>query len=102
MTTIKTTFNVDEERWERFKEAADFLSDGKGTVGELLEEAMDSFDVVGMLDRLAKEMGWERKGYPSLKEVEESRPKAEGSSTDIVREMRGDRENRLSGYCGSG
>ncbi len=98
MTTIKTTFNVDEERWERFKEVATLLSDGKGTVGDLLEDAMESFDVIGMLDGLAKEMGWEKKGYPSLKEVEDTRPRAEGSSTSIVREMREDRENRLSGH----
>jgi len=98
MTTVKTTINIDEETWIRFKRA---VSSSQGSLRNLsgaVEEAIKALDAEYLIQTFAEKAGIEEGGYPSLKEVTESRPRPGTSAGETIREMREERDARISGY----
>jgi hypothetical protein len=94
--TVKTTINVDEERLTRIKRTAQNLYGDARSLSELMGNAAESFDAESILEAFMKKMGWEKTEYPSLKEIEERRPVSKVDSTNIIREMRDNRADRVS------
>ena len=97
-TVAKTTINVDEEKMTRIKRTAQNLYGDTRSLSELFSNAAESFDGAAVLDAFAKKMDWNEITYPSLREVEEGRPRSSGGSEKILREMRDGRADRLSGH----
>lgn len=98
MTTVKTTVNIDEETWNRFKKT---VSSRYGSIRNLsgaVEEAIKCFNTDELLSRFIETAGIDAGTYPSLKEVKESRPKLETSAGETVRAMRDERVARISGH----
>jgi len=98
MTTVKTTINIDEEIWSRFK---NIVSSRRGSLRNLsgaVEEALRSFDTEELIRAFAEIMEIETGRYPSLGEVEESRPTPETSAGEAVRAMRDRRDARIPGH----
>ena len=89
MTTVKTTINIDEETWNRFKSAVSSRQGSARNLNGAVEEAIRSFDTEGLLSAFMEAMGIEAGGHPSLREVERSRPRLETSAGETVRRMRG-------------
>jgi len=93
---VKTTINLDEERLTRIKRTAQNLYGDSRSLSELMGDAAESFDAESILEAFMEKMGWEKTDYPSLREIEESRPASTIDSTDIIREMRENRADRVS------
>lgn len=96
MGTIKTTINVDEETWKEFRRT---VSSRYGSVRKLsstVEEAIKCFNTAELLDRFTELSEIDVSVYPSIREIEERRPKLETSSGEAVRAMRDERETRIS------
>ena len=97
MTTVKTTINIDEETWNRFKSTVSSRQGSARNLSGAVEEAIRSFDTEGLLSAFMEAMGIEAGGHPSLREVERSRPRLETSAGETVRRMRGDRGTCIPG-----
>ena len=98
MTTVKTTINIDEETWNRFKKT---VSSSHGSIRNLsgaVEEAIKCFNTNELLNNFIEAAGIEAGPYPSLKEVKERRPKPGTSAGETIRTMRDDRDARISGH----
>jgi len=92
MDTIKTTINIDEEAWNEFKKT---VSSRYGSIRKLsyaVEEAIRCFNTAGLLNRFSEMRGINAGVYPSIREVEERRPRLEVSAGEVVRAMRDERE----------
>ena len=96
--TVKTTINIDEETWRRFKDAVSFRYGSIRNLSSAVEEAIKCFNTDSILSQFAEEMGVQTGTYPSLREVEENRPRLATSAGREVREMRDERDARLSGH----
>lgn len=98
MTTTKTTINIDEETWNRFKRA---VSSSQGSLRNLsgaVEEAIRAFDTEEIVRAFMEATGIEPGGFPSLREVEEGRPRLVTPAGETVRAMRDERDARVSGH----
>ena len=98
MTTVKTTINIDEETWNRFKKT---VSSRYGSIRNLsgtVEEAIKCFNTEELLRRFMEMAGIDMGTYPSLKDVEERRPKPGTSAGEAVRAMREERVASISGH----
>jgi hypothetical protein len=95
---IKTTINVDEETWNEFKRSVSSRYGSVRNLSSAVEEAIQSFNTVELLNAFVERKGIELGVYPSIREIEERRPKLGTSSGKEVREMRDEREVRISGY----
>jgi len=62
-----------------------------------VEEAIRCFNAVELLKSASIAMGFVTGAYPSVREVEERRPKLGTSAGEEVRRMRDERQSRLSG-----
>jgi len=92
MNTIKTTINIDEEAWNEFKKT---VSSRYGSIRKLsyaVEEAIQCFNTAELLNRFSEMRGINASVYPSIREVEERRPRLEVSAGEVVRAMRDERE----------
>jgi len=98
MTNVKTTLNIDEEKWTNFKRATSSLYGGEKTLSEVAEEAIESYDGVTAIRKFAEKRGYKLDPYPSLREIEDRRPTMPDSSVGILREMKNGRQNRVSGH----
>lgn len=97
MTTVKTTVNIDEKVWESFKNTVNRRYGGSRNLSKMVEEAIRNYNTLEILRSSAKTLEIEISEYPSSTEIEANRPVMEDDSTDIIREMRDDRESRLLG-----
>lgn len=97
MPTVKTTINIDEETWDRFKKTVSSSGGSLRNLSGAVEEAIRSFNTGEILRDFmeAREIDGE---FPSLKEVEGSRPMADTSAGEAVRAIRDERAERLPGY----
>lgn len=98
MTTVKTTINIDEETWNRFKRAVSSRQGSLRNLSGAVEEAIKAFDTEELMNAFMGAMGIETGRYPSLNEVEEGRPRSVTSAGETVRVMRDERDARLSGH----
>ena len=98
MTSVKTTINIDEETWKRFKRTVSSRYGGIRNLSGAVEEAIKCFNTEGLLSRFMEMAGIGMGAYPSLKEVEERRPKPGTSAGEVVRAMRDERVARISGH----
>lgn len=96
MTTVKTTINIDEDTWNRFKKAVSSNQGSLRNLSSAVEEAIRCFNTDELLESFMEMRGIERGRYPSLREVEGSRPKLETSAGKAVREIRDERDARIS------
>lgn len=97
-TTVKTTINIDEETWNRFKRA---VSSSQGSLRNLsgaVKEAIRALDAEYLIRTFAEKTGIEAGRYPSLREVEESRPRPGTSTGETIRRMRDEGDARISGH----
>jgi hypothetical protein len=95
---IKTTINVDKETWNEFKRTVSSRYGSVRNLSSAVEEAIQSFNTVELLNRFVEQKGIEIEVFPSVREIEEKRPKLESSAGEAVREMRDEREARISGH----
>ena len=98
MTTVKTTINIDEETWNRLKRAVSSRQGSLRNLSGVVEEAIRAFDTEELINAFMETAGFERGRYPSLREVEEGRPRLETSAGETVRAMRDERDERVSGH----
>jgi hypothetical protein len=98
MTTTKTTINIDEETWNRFKKTVFSRQGSFRNLSGAVEEAIKTFDTEELIRAFMEEVGIGSGGFPSLREVEEGRPRLETSAGEIVRAMRDERNERISGH----
>ena len=98
MTTIKTTININEETWKRFKKAVSFRQGSLRNLSGAVEEAIKAFDMEELMNAFMEAMGIEAGRYPSLNEVEEGRPRPGTSAGETIRAMRDNRHERVSGH----
>ena len=91
----KTTIVVDEELWNRFKEFVFQMYGSSRKLSDVVEESIRTMDSVGLLLELTKLMGVSG-GFPSSREIVERRPVVAELAGKILREMRDEREARLS------
>ena len=95
MTSVKITINIDEETWNRFKRAVyTRLKNLSGAV----EEAIKAFDMEELMSAYMKARGIDTRRYPSLREVEEGKPRLKTSAGVPVRTMRDERDVGASGH----
>lgn len=97
MTTTKTTIQVDEEVWSRFKTFVSLSFGSDRALSNAVQEAMRAFDTLGMLNGLLAKLGLGLAPYPSGSEVKARRPIVKTSAGKIVREIRDGRLKRVSG-----
>jgi len=95
---IKTTLNVDEETWNEFKRAVSSRYGSVTNLSSAVEEAIKSYNTVGLLNRFVEQKGIDLGVFPSIREIEERRPKLDTSTGKAVREMRDEGEARISGH----
>lgn len=93
--TVKTTINIDEETWRRFKDTVSSHQGSLRNLSNAVEEAIKCFNTNSILEQFAEEMGIKTGAYPSLREVEENRPRLGTSAAKEVREMRDGRNAHL-------
>lgn len=98
MTTVKTTINIDEDTWNRFKKTVFSRYGAIRNLSDAVEEAIKSIDAEEQLSLFMKESGIDADTYPSLKEVVDRRVKLETSAGEEVREMREKRVASISGH----
>lgn len=98
MTTVKTTINIDEETWNRFKKTVSSRYGGIRNLSGAVEEAIKCFNTEELLSQFMETAGIDMGAYPSLRDVEERRPKPGTSAGEVVRAMRDERVARISGY----
>jgi hypothetical protein len=97
MPKVKITINVDEETWDNFKRAFSSSRGSLRSLSEAVEEAIRSFDTVGILACFMAAMGMEG-GLPSLRDVKGGRPRPGTSAGEAVRAMRDERAGRILGH----
>lgn len=97
MPSVKTTINIDEDTWNRFKRIVALSGGGLRNLSGAVEEAIRSYNTSEILGDFikARELDGE---FPSLREVEESRPKADISAGKAMREFREERTEHLPGH----
>jgi len=98
VTTTKTTINIDEETWNRFKKAVSSRQGSLRNLSGAVEEAIRTFDTEELVKALMEATGIEPGGFPSLREVEDGRPRLATSAGETVRAMRDERDARVSGH----
>ena len=98
MATVKTTINVDEETWNRFKRSVTSRYGSIRSLSDAVEEAIKCFNIEELLETFVKQAGIEVEPYPSLREVEERRRKLATSAGEEVRAMRDERVASISGH----
>ena len=96
MRPIKTTIVVDEELWNRFKEFVFQRYGSYRKLSEAIEESIKTMDSIGLIMEFAKLMGISG-AFPSSREIVERRSSVDVSAGQVAREMRNEREKRLSG-----
>lgn len=96
MGGIKTTIVIDEETLNEFRRFVSSKYGSSRMTSAAVEEALKSFNAIEYLKSFSDAMKLEITAYPSAKEVKERRPKLRTSSAKEVREMRDERQNRLS------
>lgn len=90
---VKVTLSLREDLVKSLK--SKLVLEG-GSLSDVVEEALVVHEEFEFLERLCEELGLERRFYTSF-EVETSRPKG-FRAEDVVREVRDEREERLSRY----
>lgn len=98
MGTVKTTIVVDEKVWNEFKRIVSSRYGGLRKLSSTVEEAIRSFNAVDLLNSFSRSIGLDTSAYPSTKEVKSRRPKLATSAGRVVREMRDERQGRVSGF----
>jgi hypothetical protein len=98
MTVTKTTINIDEETWNRFKRTVSTRQGNLRKLSGTVEEAIRAFDTEELVRAFMEATGIEPGGFPSLREVEEGRPRLDTSAGEAVRAMRDERDARVSGH----
>lgn len=98
MTTTKTTINIDEETWNRFKRTVSSRQGSLRNLSGAVEEAIKAFDTEELIRAFMEAMGIGSGGFPSLREVEDGRPRLDTSAGETVRAMRDERNARVSGH----
>ena len=96
MGVVKTTLVIDEETWNEFKRSVSSRYGSLKKVSFAVEEALRSFNTIELLEDFSKSKGFVINTYPSLREVEERRPKLKTSAGEEVRRLRDERQARLS------
>jgi hypothetical protein len=102
MGAVKTTIMMDERLLKRLRESMLRRHGSYRKLGETVEESVKMFDPEGTLAALLRATGTEPSDYPSCAEVIASRPKIDLSAGRVIREMRDDRVDRVSGLERSG
>lgn len=97
MGTVKTTIVIDEETWNEFKRSVSSRYGSPRKTSLAVEEAIKCSNAVELLKNFSSAMGLVADAYPSVREIEERRPKLETSAGEEVREIRDGRQARLSG-----
>lgn len=97
MGIVKTTIVIDEETWNEFKRSVSSRYGSLRMTSLAVEEAIKCFNAVNLLRSFSSAMGLVTSAYPSVREVEERRPKMGTLAGEEVREMRDERQARLSG-----
>jgi hypothetical protein len=96
MGVIKTTIVIDEEAWKEFKRSVSSIYGSLRMTSFAVEEAIKCFNAVDLLKDFSNAMALNASGYPSVREVEERRPKLRTSAGEELRRMRDERQTRLS------
>lgn len=96
MGVIKTTIVIDKETWNEFKKSVSSIYGSLRMTSLAVEEAIKCFNAVEVLKNFSTTMGLVTSVYPSVREVEERRPKLWTSAGGEVRRMRDERQTRLS------
>jgi len=96
MTAIKTTILVDEKTWNEFRRSVSRRYGSPRMASQAVEEAIRSFNSFELLKRFSEAAGLITSTYPSVKEIQERRPKLGTSAGEEVRRMRDERQARLS------
>jgi len=97
MKVIKTTIAIGEETWNEFKKIVSLRYGSSRVVSHAVEEAIRCFNAAELLKSFSGAMGIAIE-YPSIREVEERRPKLRVSAGEEVRGIRDERQARLSGF----
>ena len=87
--TSKLTVYIDESLRRLLKDSA-----GTQSLSELVNDALESYISAGLVRDLPSDT--KNQGFPSLSEVVKRRPKAHGSSAEIIASQRRGRNARLS------
>ncbi len=98
MSKVKTTIIVNEKVWNQFKETISSRYGSHRNLSSAVEQAIKCFNAAELLNSFSDAMGFDAKIYPSIRDVENRRPKLRTSAGKIVREMRDERETRISRF----
>jgi len=98
MADVKTTINVDEETWNEFKRNVASRYGSIRNLSSAVEEAILCFNTPELLSKFAELKEIDIGTFPSVKEIEERRPKLDTSTGKAVREMRDEREAGILGH----
>ena len=90
---VKVTLSLREDIVKRAKSK---LAMEGGSLSDLVEEFLSTYDELGFLDGLCRGLGFESRFYTSL-EVEADRPRGLRAE-EVVREIRDERSKRLLGH----
>jgi len=97
MGTIKTTIVLDEKVWNEFKRMVSSRHGSLRKLGSTVEEALRSFNAVDLLNSFSQSINLDISTCPSLSEVENRRQELATSAGEVIREMRDERQKRVSG-----
>ena len=95
--SVKATIVINEGVWNEFKRMVSSRY-GFKKFSFALEEVIKCFNAAELLSTFSKFMGITISVYPSVKDVENRRPKLKTSAGKIIREMRHERETRVYGF----
>lgn len=98
MSKVKTTIIVNEKVWNQFKETISSRYGSHRNLSSAVEQAIKCFNAVELLNSFSDAMRFDTKIYPSIRDVENRRPKLKRSAGKIVREMRDEREAYISRF----
>ena len=96
MGIVKTTIVVDEKTWKEFKKMVSLRYGSSRFTSPAVEEAIKCFNITELLKKFLDAVGCSLAAYPSLKEVEERRPKLGTSAGEEIRRMRDEHYAGLS------
>ena len=92
----KTMLLLDAEVWRRFQEEV-LRSDGGRATSTRVEKLIAATDPARIVTAVAATWPSPREGFPSLVEVERRRPRPRRPVSDLIREDRDSRDDRVSG-----
>jgi len=89
---IETTIVIDEETWNEFKIFVSSRYGSLRTTRLAVEKALKRVKTLETLKEFSEAMGFVNSACPSVREVEERRPKIRTSAGEEVRGLRNERE----------